>query len=434
MAYGTFYSCNKIEGVLQFCIALDLSVGKWLAFGVRNEAPNPPLFCVEEADAWAGYIAYVAQSEGKQFVGPSVCLPKKKPFYRHYILPTTIHACSQERTVELVLKGYRLQLKAKESRIPNGGLGLFVKAKPIASLDLQRKDNNAVFVLDEGELVDLGVYGPLQTEDMKPDHVVIVKDFVHNMKTEKWSFEAFGDSRLVFDITDDETGDLSKVAANNILVFSNETNGKETPTLFAKTDPEGAMHYYLGHSDCGQGRLLIPADGSEIELKVDYGPNYELVRVRNGYSRLSGWQLQQAMIEACSYEKDMLDDLSKLTTGEIFDIYNFLEKLNSSWTDAKTINDKGPVGRAMLVALLLLRRVTAINNREYGAGAHTWLVHSLHRLSRDFFDRFDYGANRSLILNERYAGFFSSALGFSVIKSSWDNTYSIRNAIENLAK
>jgi hypothetical protein len=431
-AFGTFVSCVNDEGVLHFSIELDLSVGTWLAFGVRNEAPNPPLLCVEEADAWAGYLSFVAQTEGRKYSIPSDRLPREIPIHRHYIVPTVIHSCSQQRTIELVVKGYRLKLKVKESKIPKGGLGLFVKAEPIASL--KHREKGAAFVLEEGELVDLGVYGPLRTEDLKPDHVVIVKRFIHNKKSEKWSFEAFGDPRLVFDITDDDTGNLSKLAEKNILVFTNETNGKDIPAVFAKNDPEGAMHYYLGHNDCGQGPLLIPTDGTEMELKIDYGPKYEMVRVRNGYSRLSGQKLKEARMEAYCDEKDMLNDLSKLTTGEISDIYSFLEKLNSSWTDSKTTNDRGPVGRAMLVALLLLCRVKAINNREDSAGEHVWLVQSLHRQSLAFFDLFDYAANRSFILNEGYADLFSSALGFSVIKSSWDNTYSIRLAIENLTK
>ncbi len=434
--YGKIESCARggdDKGKITFNVILDLSVGKWFAFGVRNEAPNARMCNVEESDAWAGYLAYTAQSKGKQFLGPNVCLPKKNTFYRHYILPTMIHACPQQRIIDLVVKGHHLQLKAKESKVPNGGLGLFITATPLATIF--SLCNQVALVFEEGELVDLGVYGPLRTEDLKPNHVLIVKEFVHNWKAEAWSFGSNGKDNLVFDITDDDTGNLSKMAESNILVFTNETDGNETPSVFAKEDPEGAMHYYLGHSYLGQGCLVIPNDGTEVELKVDYGEKYESVRVRKGYSRLSGRQLKIEEKKISTYEKDMLNDLNKITAEEVLEAQHFLVKLHSKWKEGAMIDDITTVGRAMLVTLILLRRIIAINNREKGTGtgAHTWLFRSLHALSLEFFDRFDYATNRALLVgNKWYAELLSTALDVPVTMSAGDNSYSVRRAIEYL--
>jgi hypothetical protein len=430
--YGKIESCTcAVDGSITFNVILDLSIGQWFAFGVRNEAPNPRMCNVEESDAWAGYLAYTARNEGKQYLGPSACLLKEKPFYRHYILPATIHACPQQRVIDLVVKGHHLQLKAKASKVTNGGLGLFITARPLAAINSLCREASLVF--EEGELLDLGVYGPLRTEDLKPNHVLIVKEFVHNWKAEAWSFGSNGKDDLVFDITDDDTGNLSKLAESNILVFTNETDGNETPSVFAKEDPEGAMHYYLGHSYLGQGRLVIPNDGTEVELKVDYGEKYESVRVRKGYSRLSGRQLKIEEKKVATYEKDMLDDMNKLTAEEVLEAQNFLVKLNSKWKERGMIDDATAVGRALLVTLILLRRVMTINSREKGAGAHTWLVKSLHALSLEFFDRFDYATNRALLVgNTWYAELLSAALEVPVTLSAGDNSYSIRRAIEYL--
>ncbi len=434
-AFGKIESCSLIDGELKFRVALDLSVGHLLAFGVRNEAPKSLLCHVEEADTWSGYISFVAHTEGKKFTWSdwSKYFPLEgQPFYRHYTLPTA-HAPLQQKSTELIVKGHRLQLKAKESKIPNGGLGLFVSAAPISSLDSFGQSRKKALVLEEGELIDLGVYAPLRPEDLQSEHVSIVKNFIHSWKSEKWSFASNGDESLVFDITDDATGDLNNLAENNILVFTNETNGKEVPNVYTREDPEGAVHYYLGHSACGNGRLLIPTDGSELELKVDYGRKYESVRVRNGYSRLSGKQLQVEKENASTYEKEMLDELNTLTAEEVFDTHLFLEKLNSNWTEAATDNDAGANGRALLVTLVLFRRAMVIVNEERNDSVHLDLVRSLRDLSLQFFDRFNFATNRSLILdNEWYAELLSTTLGLRVIKSIGDNTHSIRKAIQNL--
>ena len=437
-AYGTIESCALTDGEIKFTVALDLSVGHWVAFGVRNEAPNPHMCDVEEADAWAGYISFLFQTDGKKctYSGLNESLPPdSKPFYRHYII-STIHACAQQRAISLVVKGHHVQLKAKESKILNGGLGLFVSAKPIASLDSRRANQNTPLVLEEGELVDLGVYGPLRPEDLKLDHVLIVKNFVHNWKSENWSFEAKGhNGGLIVDITDDDTGNLSKVAENNILVYTNETNGIEIPTVFAKEDPEGAVHYYLGHSHSEQGCLSIPTDGTELELKIDYGTKYESVRLRMGYSRLSGRQLQAEKIKALTYEKDMLSELRTLTAEEIFDVQILLEKLNSQWTETSVFNSMEAVGRALLVTLVLLRQAMAISNQVEDASMHRALVQTLHELSLQFFDQFDFATNRSFIVdNNWYAELLSTTLRLRVVKSIGDNTHSIRKAIECLIK
>ncbi len=348
------------------------------------------------ANCWLSVL-----EEGKNFIWSNrseYCPLKSKPFHRQYTLPT-LHSPTQHKSTELIVKGHRLRLKVKESRIPNGGLGLFASAAPIAALDSCQRSRNKALILEEGELIDLGVYAPLRAKDLQSEHVHIVKNFIHNWKSE------------------------------NV----NETNGTEVPTVFAREDPEGAVHYYLGHSTSGNGRLLIPNDGNELELKVDYGRKYESVRVRIGYSRLSGKQLQIEKEKASTYEKDMLNELNTITTEEVFDAQLFLEKLNSTWSEAATDIDSGANGRALLVTLVLLRRALVIINEERNDNIHLDLVQSLRDLALQFFDRFDFATNRSLILdNEMYSEILSTTLKLRVIKTIGDNTHSIRNAIKSL--
>lgn len=430
VAYGRIESFVVVNDEFTFTVSLDLSIGHWSAFGVGGKAPNPCISGMAEADAWAGYISFLNQTEGKRAILSDLCrfLPGTKPFYRHYLVPP-IYDRSQQGTINLVVKGHTVQLKTKRSNIPNGGLGLFASAKPICSLD-SSGNRNRPLVLEEGEMVDLGVYAPLRAEDLKSDHVLIVKNFVHNWKSENWSFDASSDKNVIFDITEDHNGELNELAEKNVVVYTNETNGNEIASVLAKEDPEGAVHYYLGHSELGQGCLSIPSNGEEVELKLDYGSKYESIRVRKGYSRLSGRQLEDEKKKASTYEQDMVKELLEFTAEEVLDAQIFLVKLKTKWVERGHFDDMGAVGRAMLATLLLFRRSMVINNATENVRMHVRLVRCLRELSLQFFDLFDYTTNRShLLKKELYAELLATAIGMHVEVLATDTTDSIRKAI-----
>jgi hypothetical protein len=155
---------------------------------------------------------------------------------------------SEFPSIVMITRGFRLEFIAKTSSIPNAGLGLWVRCTVASKL----VTNGAPCLeLDPGEGVDLGCYAPMDNRDRKSEHVNLVKTFVHNWECESWLFEMgshcnHGD---IFDITDDLTGDLHEVSRKNILVYANETDGKETATLYSEHDPEGSVHYYVGHRE-----------------------------------------------------------------------------------------------------------------------------------------------------------------------------------------
>jgi hypothetical protein len=67
------------------------------------------------------------------------------------------------------------------------------------------------------------------------------------------------------------TGEPCQQVLQNLLSFANETDGKEIPTIIARCDPEGKIHYYLGHEIESYGRLKIPHKDHPLELKIDHG-------------------------------------------------------------------------------------------------------------------------------------------------------------------
>ena len=72
----------------------------------------------------------------------------------------------------------------------------------------------------------------------------------------------------LFDVTQDDRPALTKSAAENLLVFANESDGKtEVPSLVCRYDAEGSIHYLMGHDDEDRGPLVIPMD-KDFELKV----------------------------------------------------------------------------------------------------------------------------------------------------------------------
>lgn len=103
---------------------------------------------------------------------------------------------------------------------------------------------------------------------------------------------ASGGDYQVFDITDDETGQLHSKARLHIPPFINETvdlytyqgdtknNITHAKNIIPAPDCTGTIHYLLGRLD---RPLRIPSDGHAIELFTDYGIHYEPVRHRKGY-------------------------------------------------------------------------------------------------------------------------------------------------------
>ena len=177
----------------------------------------------------------------------------------------------------LVWTSYQLLFTVGPSTIPNAGLGVFVQCTSLVPARTHLR-------LKKGEMLDLGVYAPFRKEDVKEECVFLVKNFIMGLKCEEWTFDA-GPTQVSyqFDITDDWTGELHDLAAQHIPAYVNESNMESLPSVHAEHDPEGVVHYLLG------GRtndLILPADGSKVELFINYGPKYERVRIRKNYSFL----------------------------------------------------------------------------------------------------------------------------------------------------
>lgn len=154
----------------------------------------------------------------------------------------------------------------------------------------------------------------------------LLKNFIYDFEAEAWSFNKRGDVDDVLDITCDKTGCLHEVAKRNLPAYVNETDGKETPSVFADHDPEGSVHYLLGHKSVKEGDLVIPMDGQWMEIKVDYGAVYERVRVRKNYSRLSE---ENRLEEEMKLQNESYDTMNDIEQWSVDDVEKSISYINS---------------------------------------------------------------------------------------------------------
>lgn len=82
----------------------------------------------------------------------------------------------------------------------------------------------------------------------------------------------------MFDITDDKTGSIHDIAKEHVPIYVNEVNAGGVPCVKAEHDPEGFVHYLIGHRYAEEGPFHLTADGKEMEILIDYGEGYENVR------------------------------------------------------------------------------------------------------------------------------------------------------------
>jgi hypothetical protein len=298
-------------------------------------------------------------------LNPNCIRPDATPFHWSWLIPDVRHedfVLDHEGrwTPRLTLQfhGFHIVLEAKKSTIPNAGKGVFVSCTSLMG-------DSKIFQLSKGELLDLGVYAPFRREDYKVQHISLLKNFVHGGSCEEFFFDTLTGDEHVLDITDDASGQLHTLAARHIPAYVNETDGHMTPTVFAGHDPEGAVHYLLGHHRENDGPFKMPADGTEREIFIDYGPSYETVRVRKNYSREPPAKAAQRRRHLEKQEHiEYLAEFKSYTALEISECIDFTQRRIFCSDEGHPV---GSVARAMLVAIVC-RDVCERYLDEFSAG------------------------------------------------------------------
>lgn len=264
----------------------------------------------------------------------------------------------------LIVRGYRLELNVKQSTIPNAGYGVFLKCTSL----MKRPGGLPMgpFELKAGELLDLGVYGPLRPSDAKRKAVFLAKDFIFSHKCEEWAFE--GDLGNQIDITDDVTGDIHEEAKSHILAYVNENSNMDRVCVRAEHDAEGSVHYLLGcHHQSQESFYVQVDDDNETEIFVDYLDEYEKVRMRKGYSILPDGEKKDSLLkEIANDDVEYVEGMNSSGAVDVEACVDFLTELvlKEGFGSGKTVE------RTFIVAAILQRRakrfLTSRNEDDHG--------------------------------------------------------------------
>jgi hypothetical protein len=217
---------------------------------------------VSEEMAWGGYQKFCRSISDKKSNDSNLldapyhvnwCVPSKRQLHRSF---------QRHPYLKLEFQQSVLQFDAGPSTIKGAGTGLFVRVV-----------NGKDFVLQPGEMLDLGIYAPLKVGDIKPKHIALLKNLIYDWRVETWSFagKVKRSETCIFDPTDNYTG--KRDFNGNIIAFINETcRSDEVANVSAQYDPEGNVHYLLGHWEESEGQFTVQSGAKPLELLVSLLP------------------------------------------------------------------------------------------------------------------------------------------------------------------
>jgi hypothetical protein len=170
----------------------------------------------------------------------------------------------------------------------------------------------------------------------------------------------------MYDITDDVTGELHYIARRHIPVYVNETRStSDTPTVHARHDCEGALHYLLGHAGEDDTPFRLKADGeTETEILYDYGANYESVRIRKGFTRPSPDDGAKRLKDLENDEHKYLEDIESYSLSDMSSCLEYLWDVIV--TEVKREFGNEFILRSLVVSILLKARARSVENEITG--------------------------------------------------------------------
>lgn len=386
IVHGTVTDCERMEmddTFYQFTVVYDERSRKFVN-SVRNRCGS---YVPEKANlslAWTlGGCFHFDQKCNICLGKPSTFASIAKaeiPNYWSWITPEMRiedlipHGGNMVPQLTMTTRGFQLTFTARVSTIPNAGYGVFVKCFSFTGED--------TFRLNPGEVLDIGVYAPFRKEDRKNATVFLLKNYIHNLKCEEWAFDT-ADPGFQFDITDDATGAIHELAKSHIPAYVNECGPNAMASVKAEHDPEGNVHYLLGTAD-GSSSFSLPADESEHEIFINYGPAYEHVRVRKGYSSLPAEELAKQQLKAKNEDAEYICEMNEF---EKDDVSHGLDFVGSLFQTVPICTDKEAILRALTATAVLQNRAERLGEDTMREMAENLLCRILplledHRLAQ----------------------------------------------------
>lgn len=269
---GSITKCWKhfIHRTISFTVKFDKRLSGADKVAASLSEVNGDDFVIEdtvpEQVAWGGFQKFCLQQHAMLDKNLDVKIPLVFPYSVDWMVPSKrymVDSCNQ-RLPYLILefRNTKLQFEAKTSTISGAGLGLFVKSINGQGLSLQ-----------PGEMLDLGIYAPLRVRDIKSKHISMVKNLIYDWSVERWSFasKSKNTEECIYDPTDDFTGTRHHQAKRNMISYINEIcQNDDIANVTAQHDPEGNVHYLLGHWEEREGEFVVSSCGKPLELMVRF--------------------------------------------------------------------------------------------------------------------------------------------------------------------
>ena len=383
--FGTITRCMKEiedDGGVKFVIAYS-NESRLLVNSISNGFSRgiPLAEEIPSALAWGGCVSFERKHHVRRGPGSVVKNINRSVGCESWLTPDIREEAIMQSNgknlpkLTMTFRGFKLVFAVKESSIPGAGLGVFCSCTSL--LDNTSSSANDIdgesFDLKPGELLDLGVYAPLRCEDKKHRCVFHLKNFVHSMECEEWCFNST-EADYQYDITNDTTRGVHEIAKRHLLTYVNECNSNECPSVYARLDPEGSVHYLLGVAyhgvweDFQHGMEQFNLrSGNEVEIFVNYGEGYEDVRIRKGYSTLPEEIKSKRLFQISNNQETYLDDIDEYSKEEIAKATDFfLQHYTTLYRpDKKDMDMDNEIrDRALQVAMKLKVRVNQLEIGE----------------------------------------------------------------------
>mmetsp|Transcript_28887 Transcript_28887/g.61539 ORF Transcript_28887/g.61539 Transcript_28887/m.61539 type:complete len:638 (+) Transcript_28887:105-2018(+) len=208
-----------------------------------------PLQLINSEMAWGGCISYERKSGSRRDSHSAIQNIDQATAAETWVAPDMRSEDMIEQPdgtslpqLTVFARGYKFSFEVKASiRDGNQHYGVFASCT-----SLQETSSDQSLNLKPGELIDLGIFSPLREEDEKTLPAYIMKNYIHQLKTGRWAVVA-GRDNIVYDITDDKTGELHDAASKRVLSYIRKCTKGERATIHARLDPSsGHVHYLFG--------------------------------------------------------------------------------------------------------------------------------------------------------------------------------------------
>lgn len=119
------------------------------------------------------------------------------------------------------------------------------------------------------------------------------------------------------------------------------------------------VHYLLGY----ETKEFVLTKGQDLEIKIHYGPKYEKIRVKNGYSRVQGAELAKLQKEIQRDDADFLRQCGRASLAVVDKNVAFLETFAEELGRRQLEAADNARQRALLVAILSVVRIDNLAHR-----------------------------------------------------------------------